>query len=86
MFTDVTNADLVDPITGLLNPAANLLVEDYWEDSLFRDSADFKSTNLNISGGSENVDYYFSLGTEENNGYTVRSNFNRHSTRPKTER
>jgi len=80
---DVTNATLVDPSTGLLNPAANLLVEDYWEDSLFRDSADFKSTNLNISGGSENVDYYFSLGTEENNGYTVRSNFNRHSTRLK---
>jgi len=80
---DVTNATLVDPSTGLLNPAANLLVEDYWEDSLFRDRADFKSTNLNISGGSENIDYYFSLGTEENNGYTVRSNFNRHSTRLK---
>jgi TonB-linked SusC/RagA family outer membrane protein len=80
---DVTNAALVDPSTGLLNPAANLLVEDYWEDALFRDNADFKSTNLNISGGANNIDYYFSLGTEENNGYTLRSNFNRHSTRLK---
>ena len=79
---DVADADLVD-VSGVLSPAANLLVKDYWEDALFRDTADFSSTNLNISGGSDNIDYYFSLGSEENNGYTVRSNFNRHSTRLK---
>ncbi|GIR50799.1 MAG: hypothetical protein CM15mP59_5410 [Flavobacteriaceae bacterium] len=28
-------------------------VEDYWDDALFRDNADFTSTNLNISGGSK---------------------------------
>ena len=37
---DVADADLVD-VSGVLNPAANLLVEDYWEDALFRDNADF---------------------------------------------
>ena len=80
---DVANADLIDPLTGRLNLSANLLVEDYWDDALFRDDADFRSTNLNITGGGENIDYYFSLGTEENNGYTVRSNFSRHTARLK---
>ncbi len=50
---------------------------------MFRDSAEFKSTNLNISGGAENIDYYLFLGTENNNGYTVRSNFERHTARLK---
>ena len=38
---DVADADLVDPTTGKLNPAANLLVDDRWEDALFRDNANF---------------------------------------------
>ncbi|MFH4967052.1 SusC/RagA family TonB-linked outer membrane protein [Gaetbulibacter sp. M240] len=80
---DVPDADLVDPTTGRLNSAANLLVNDRWEDALFRDNATFSSTNLNISGGSEDIDYYFSIGTEENNGYTVRSNFKRKTARLK---
>ena len=71
---DVADANLVDPTTGKLNPAANLLVNDRWEDALFRDNANFSSTNVNISGGAEKIDYYFSMGTEENNGYTVQSN------------
>ena len=78
---DVADANLVDPTTGKLNPAANLLVDDRWEDALFRDNANFSSTNVNISGGAEKIDYYFSMGTEENNGYTVQSNFDRKSAR-----
>ena len=80
---DVADADLVDPTTGRLNSAANLLVNDRWEDALFRDNANFSSTNVNISGGAEKIDYYFSMGTEENNGYTVQSNFNRKTARLK---
>jgi len=80
---DVADTNLVDPTTGKLNPAANLLVNDRWEDALFRDNANFTSTNLNISGGAEKIDYYFSMGTEDNNGYTVQSNFNRKTARLK---
>ena len=80
---DVADTSLIDPATGKLNPAARLQVEDYWDDALFRDNADFISTNLNISGGSENIDYYFSLGHEDNNGYTIKSNFKRNTTRLK---
>ena len=80
---NIDDTKLIDPSTGRLNSAARLLVNDRWEDALFRDSADFTSTNLNITGGANNIDYYFSLGTEENNGYTVRSNFKRHTARLK---
>ena len=80
---DVADANLVDPSTGQLNSAATLLVDDRWEDALFRDNANFSSTNVNISGGAEKIDYYFSMGSEENNGYTVQSNFNRKTARLK---
>lgn len=80
---NVADNVLVDPNTGKLNSSARLLVNDSWEDVLFRDSANFTSTNLNISGGNQDIDYYFSLGNEENNGYTVRSNFKRSTARLK---
>ena len=80
---NVSDENLIDPTTGRLNSAANLLVNDRWEDALFRDNANFSSTNVNISGGSENIDYYFSIGSENNNGYTVQSNFKRKTARLK---
>ena len=79
---NVPDADLVSP-SGQLNSAAKLLVNDRWEDALFRDAATFNSVNGSVSGGSEEVTYYFSLGNENNNGYTVRSNFNRKTARLK---
>lgn len=80
---NVADTDLIDPNTGRLNSSARLLVDDSWEDELFRDTASFSSNNLNISGGKEDIDYYFSLGSEENNGYTIRSNFKRQTARLK---
>ncbi|MDC1466065.1 SusC/RagA family TonB-linked outer membrane protein, partial [Polaribacter sp.] len=80
---DVSDVTLIDPTTGKLNSAANLLVNDRWEDALFRDEASFTSTNLNISGGSENLTYYFSLGSQTDNGYTIGSSFERHTARLK---
>ena len=82
---DVADADLVDPTTGKLNPNANLLVNDSWEDALFRDQAVFRSTNLSASGGSKDISYYFSIGSETNEGYTVGSGFERNSGRFKVE-
>lgn len=80
---DVSDATIIDPTTGKLNSNANLLVNDRWEDALFRDAASFNSTNLNISGGSEDITYYFSLGTQTDNGYTIGSSFERHTARLK---
>jgi TonB-linked SusC/RagA family outer membrane protein len=80
---NVPNANLIDPITGRINSSANLLVNDRWEDALFRDNAVFNSTDLNISGGSEDISYYLSLGNQNDNGYTVGSNFKRNTGRLK---
>jgi len=80
---NLSDTNLIDPTTGRLGAGATLLVNDRWEDALFRDAADFNSTNLNISGGSEDVTYYFSLGSQSDNGYTVGSNFKRHTARLK---
>ena len=80
---DVADNVLIDPATGRLNSSANLLVNDRWEDVLFNDNASFSSTNMNISGGSEDITYYFSLGTEKNNGYAVGSKFERKTARVK---
>lgn len=80
---DVSDETIIDPTTGKLNSNANLLVNDRWEDALFRDAASFNSTNLNISGGSEDITYYFSLGTQTDNGYTIGSSFERHTARLK---
>lgn len=80
---NVDDDQLVNPLTGKLNSAAVLQVNDKWEDALFRDAATFHSNNISLSGGSNDVTYYLSLGTETNNGYSVRSNFKRHSARLK---
>jgi TonB-linked SusC/RagA family outer membrane protein len=80
---NVSDANLVDPTTGRLNSSARLLVNDRWDDVLFNNAADFNSTNLNISGGSQDVTYYFSLGSETTNGYTVGSGFKRSNARLK---
>ena len=80
---DVAGASLINPSNGELNSSANLLVNDRWQDALFRDNATFNSTNINISGGGENIDYYLSMGSEDNKGYTVQSNFERKTARLK---
>ncbi len=80
---NLSDTNLIDPTTGRLGAGATLLVNDRWEDALFNKAADFSSTNLNISGGSEDVTYYFSLGTQTDNGYTVGSSFKRHTARLK---
>jgi len=80
---NVSDVTLIDPNTGRLNSSASLLVNDRWEDALFRDNAILNSTDLNISGGSEDISYYFSLGNQNDNGYTVGSNFKRNTGRLK---
>lgn len=82
---DVADDVLVDPSTGRLNPNANLLLDEKWEDALFRDQATFRSTNVSVSGGSEDISYYFSLGSQVNEGYAVGSTFERQSARLKVE-
>ena len=76
---DVPNEQLIDPLTGSLNPNANLLWNENWADYLFHNPISTK-VFLNVSGGAENVSTYFSLGHEETNAFAIESNFERVTT------
>lgn len=71
---------LVDPVTGKLNPGANLLWHESWEDALFRDASRTNAT-LNISGASDNMDYYLSAGFLNEDGIVRNSGYRRYNFR-----
>jgi len=52
-----------------------------WQDYYYKDSAPTYETNLSISGGSEKLNYFFSLGYFDAEGLAARSNFKRYSVR-----
>lgn len=58
---NVPGAQLIDPVTGKLNPNARLLWDDSWEKELFR-TASRQNANVAVSGGNDRSDYYLSLG------------------------
>lgn len=63
---------------GTLNPAAELLYADDldWEDALIRTG--FRSNlNFSYSGASENTDYYASIGYLTQDGYLIKTDFER---------
>ena len=73
---DRTN--IVDPVTGKVRSGNNLWSGD-WEEKLFSTTSGVKSTFLSVSGGSENTNYYMSLGHEKNDGYNVNTGFRRYT-------
>jgi TonB-linked SusC/RagA family outer membrane protein len=77
IFKGVADADMVNPITGKINPAAT---ERKWNDNWLTDP--FKNNirqeyNFNISGGTENTNAYMSVGYINDKGYVDRSDFSR---------
>ena len=84
-YRNVPDAELVDPVTGKLNPLATELK---WHDDWTKDPFEngFRQEyNANISGGSENTQAYFSLGYLGDDGYMPGSGFKRYSTRLKVD-
>jgi TonB-linked SusC/RagA family outer membrane protein len=77
---NVPGATLVDPTTGKLNPNAQLLWEDSWEDALFR-TALRTNANLNVSGASDKSDYYLSAGYLNEEGIVKFSGYKRYNLR-----
>ena len=71
---------LVDPVTGKLNPAASLLWEESWEDALFR-TASRTNANFNLSGATDKVDYYLSAGYLNEEGIVRFSGYKRYNMR-----
>ena len=82
------NASLVDPVTGKLNPSAQLKYHDNWQDETMQTGIR-QDYNFNTSGTSEKSDYYLSMGYVDDKGilkstgykrYNARLNFNTQST------
>lgn len=73
---NVSDATLVDPITGRLNPAASLLYHEDWNDEAFSNGLR-QEYNVGISGGSERTQYYMSFNYLDDKSYVKNSDFNR---------
>ena len=65
---------------GKLVEGARLLWNDSWEDALSQD-AHYTDLSARVSGGSENSQYYFSLGYMDNQGAYIGSSFKRYTLR-----
>ncbi len=82
---DVPGNQLVNPLTGELNPAATeRLWPEEWTDVPFKNGKR-EEYNLNFSGGAENGNYYASVGYLGDEGYVDGSDFERISARVKVE-
>ncbi len=77
---NVPGNQLVDPVTGKLNPNAKLLWNESWEDALFR-TASRTAANLNVSGASDRANYYFSAGYLNEDGIVKFSGYKRYDLR-----
>ncbi|MDB5224280.1 MAG: hypothetical protein JWN83_2947 [Chitinophagaceae bacterium] len=77
---NVPGAQLVDPVTGKLNPAAQLLWNESWEDALFR-VAPRTNANVTVSGAGDKSDYYLSLGYLNESGIEKHTGYKRYNIR-----
>lgn len=81
---NVPNAQLIDPLTGKLNPNAQLKYDEDWSDFLYGDGL-FTQTHVSVSGGTDKTSVFFSAGYEKNDGYVVNSGFEKITSRVKVD-
>ncbi len=79
---NVLNNQLIDPTTGKLNPAAQLLYHDDWGKESFKPQLR-QEYNTSLSGLKDKTNYYMSFGYLKDKGYVVKSDFERFTTRLK---
>lgn len=77
---NVPGNQLVDPLTGKLNPNAQLLWHESWEDALYN-VAPRTNLNVSVSGASENSDYFLSAGYLHETGIMRKTNYDRFTAR-----
>ena len=77
---NVADADLIDPLTGRINPNAQLLYHDDWDDEPYN-TGQRQEYNASISGGTDKTRYYVSLNYLDEKSYIKASDFARISGR-----
>lgn len=84
-FKGVADSEIINPLTGKLNPNATTYKwKDNWQTDPF-ESGFRQEYNANISGGSETTKAYLSLGYLGDEGYVVGSGFKRYNARLKAD-
>lgn len=74
---NLPSAQLIDPATGKFNPnATRRYTPESWEDAIFRTGQRYEG-NVKVSGGSDKITYFTSLGLQKNVGYYIGSDFSR---------
>lgn len=73
--------DMIDPLTGLVDPSAKLRYSDDWLDEVTAKNPLRQEYNLTASGGNEKNKYMFSLGYLSENGLLETTKFERFSGR-----
>lgn len=76
---------LIDPVTGLVNPNAQLLYHNNWIDEAFKKGGMRQEYNVSLSGGSDKNNYYTSFGYLDDDGYVPNSKFQRYTARMKVD-
>ena len=79
---NVSDTELINPVTGRLNSSARLLYHDDWLEEAFRPGMRQENV-VSLSGGTDKTTYYASLGYLYDNSYTVNSDMNRINARVK---
>ncbi|MGO3706798.1 MAG: SusC/RagA family TonB-linked outer membrane protein [Mesonia hippocampi] len=81
MWNVANGGELIDPETGMVRPNVTRKYNpENWEDHAFQ-ASNRQETNLKISGGSDNSSYYASFGYLDDEGYSLKSDYERFSTR-----
>lgn len=81
---NVANNQIVDPLTGKINPNASVLFHDDWNDYLFDNSIRHEHS-LNIGYANDKVSSFISGSYLNDEGYVINSGFDRISTRANLE-
>ncbi|GHT36087.1 SusC/RagA family TonB-linked outer membrane protein [Bacteroidia bacterium] len=64
--------------TGNVVSGAAIVVDNNWQDAVFN-TAPTKDYNINVNGGSDKTDYFFSIGYTDQDGVAPNGNYKRYS-------
>ncbi|SNR64499.1 SusC/RagA family TonB-linked outer membrane protein [Lutibacter flavus] len=81
MWNVANGGELIDPVTRTVRPGVSRKYTPLlYSDAAF-DSASRTETNLRMGGGSDKTKYYTSFGYLADDGYALRTSYNRYTTR-----